>query len=307
MKLPSRGRAAGKVILLGEHVVVYARPALAAGLAQGLEVLVERGDGEPAVVSDVPALADDPRPLALVREAAAALGLDPAGLRVTIRSALPAGAGLGSSAALAVATLRALAAAAGRRLALAEELALGRRLEAVFHGNPSGIDPAAAILGGCFRFVRGEPPAVTPLRAPRPLPLVIALTGRGRSTGAVVAGLRERWDADRAAHERRFDAVAEVVERGAAAVEAGDLPALGRAFDQNQRLLEALGVSAPEVEALVAAARAAGAYGAKLTGGGGGGAVIAVAAEPERIAAALRAAGAQTMVARIGAAEEEAA
>jgi 5,10-methylenetetrahydromethanopterin reductase len=59
LKLPASGRAAGKVILLGEHVVVYARPALAAGLARGLEVRVQRGDGPPAVETDVPALAAD--------------------------------------------------------------------------------------------------------------------------------------------------------------------------------------------------------------------------------------------------------
>ena len=109
MKLPARGRAAGKVILLGEHVVVYARPALAAGLARGLEVRVERGNGPLAVRTDVPSLAADERPLALVREAAAALGTDAEGLRVDIRSELPAGAGLGSSAALSVAVLRAVA------------------------------------------------------------------------------------------------------------------------------------------------------------------------------------------------------
>ena len=307
MKLPASGRAAGKVILLGEHVVVYARPALAAGLARGLEVRVQRGSGEPTVETDVSALASDERPLALVREAAAALGIAADGLRVAIRSELPAGAGLGSSASARSTATESAAEAAGRRLALAEELALGRRLETVFHGNPSGIDPAAAVLGGCFRFTRGEPPMVTPLRVPRPLPLVVGFTGRGRSTGAVVAGLRTRWEADRAAYERRFDEVAGLVAEGAAAVESGDVAGLGRAFDENQRLLEALGVSAPEVESLVAAARSAGAFGAKLTGGGGGGAIIAVAPEPERVAVALRAAGAQTMVAVIGAAEEEAA
>src|SRR5439155_305560 len=223
-------------------------------------------------------------------------------------SQLPAGAGLGSSAALAIAVLRALAAAAGRRLRPDEELALGRRLEAIFHGHPSGIDPAAAAQpgGGCIRFVRGEPPAIGALRTARPLPLVIAL-GPPRSTGAAVGGLRARWEADRVRHERLFDRVAAVVEAGARAAEAGDLPALGHAFDENQALLAALGVSAPAVEALAAAARAAGALGAKLTGGGAGGAVIALAAEPERVAAQLRTQQVETIVVRVGTAEEAAA
>ena len=308
MNLPARGRAAGKVILLGEHAVVYGRPALAAGLGLGLEVEVTAGGGAFRVESDLALLAGDPRPAALAAEAARALGIEPRGLVLRIRSELPAGAGLGSSAALAIAVLRALAAAVGRRLEPGEELGLGRRLEAIFHGHPSGIDPAAAAEGGsgCIRFVRGEPPTITRLRTPRPLPLVIAL-GPARSTGAAVGGLRTRWEADRARCERLFDEVAAVVEAGARAAEAGDLPALGRAFDENQALLGALGVSAPEVETRAAAARGAGALGAKLTGGGAGGAVIALAAEPERVAAELRAQQIKTIVVRVGTAEEAAA
>jgi mevalonate kinase len=212
---------------------------------------------------------------------------------------MPSGRGLGSSAALAVATLRALAAAAGRTLDPTLELDAGRRLEAVFHGTPSGIDPAAAALGTCFRFVRGEPPVVTPLPLPAPLPLVVAFGSRPRRTAAAVGGLRERWQADRARHEALFDEVAAVVERGARAATSGDLPALGRAFDDNQALLERLGVSSDEIATLVGAARRAGALGAKLTGGGAGGAVIALADDPESLALRLRDEGWTVLVSRI--------
>ena len=305
MKLPARGRAAGKVILLGEHAVVYGRPALAAGLPLWLEAEVIAGEGPARLESD--RHADDPRPARLVAEAAAAVGLEARGLVVRVCSEVPAGVGVGSSAALAVAVLRSLAAAAGRRLAHDEELEIATRLESIFHGHPSGIDPVAAALGGCFRFVRGTPPAIAPVRPAVPLPLVIAFGAEPRSTGAAVMGLRARWEVERARHEALFDAVATTVEDGVRAAEAGDLGALGRAFDRNQALLEALGVSAPEVEGLVARARASGALGAKLTGGGAGGAVIAVAPEPERLAAALGADGTRTIVAHVGAAAEEAA
>ncbi|TMA37716.1 MAG: mevalonate kinase [Deltaproteobacteria bacterium] len=305
MKASARGRAAGKVILLGEHAVVYGRPALAAGLPLWLEAEVVAGEGPARFESD--RHADDPRAARLIAEAAAAVGLEPRGLVVRVRSDVPAGVGVGSSAALAVAVLRALAAAAGRRLARDEELEVATRLESIFHGHPSGIDPAAAALGGCFRFVRGTPPVVAPVRPVVPLPLVIAFGARPRSTGAAVMGLRARWEADRARHEALFDAVAATVEDGARAVEAGDLAALGRAFDRNQTLLETIGVSAPEVEALAARARAAGALGAKLTGGGAGGAVGARAPDPERLAGALGADGTRTIVAHVGAAAEEAA
>jgi mevalonate kinase len=303
-----RGRAGGKVILLGEHAVVYGRPALAAALRPGVEVEVVRGRG-PLVETDRRELAGDARPGQLVGDAASCLGLDPREWVARIHAELPAGRGLGSSAALVIAVLRALADAAGTTLSTDDERALGRRLEAIFHGTPSGIDPTAAAepAGRCFRFVRGEPPTVTPLRPRTPLPLVIAFGARPRSTGAAVGGLRERWEADRASYERLFDGVAAAVEAGARAAEAGDVAALGRAFDENQALLEELGVSAPEVETLIDVARRGGALGAKLTGGGAGGAVIALTRDPERLGAILRETGAETLVVHVGAEVERAA
>src|SRR5207249_9152139 len=224
---------------------VYGRPALAAGLPLGLAAEVASSAGGPRLESDHPDLDADPRAAALVAEAAAILDLPGRDSVIRVRSELPPGVGLGSSAALAVAVLRALAAGGDRLLSRDEELRLGRHLEAIFHGHPSGIDPAAAALGpGCFRFVRGDPPTIMPLRLARALPLVVAMSTRPRSTGAAVTGLRARWAADPTRYERVFDEVASVVEEGIYAAERGDLEGLGHAFDRNQALLETLGVSA---------------------------------------------------------------
>jgi mevalonate kinase len=296
----AHGRAGGKVILLGEHAVVYGRPALATGLPLGLDATVETGDG-PRLLSEE---TDDPRGTRLVAETARLMGLDPARAVVRVRSDIPAGRGLGSSAALSVAVLRAMASAAGRTLDTDLTLAHGRTLEGIFHGTPSGVDPAAAALGTCLRFVRGEPPTVTPIRPNRPFRLVIAYGDRPRSTGAAVGALRERWQADRTRYERLFDDVAHAVDDGIAALEAGDLQALGARFDQNQELLETLGVSAPEIETLVGAARRAGALGAKLTGGGAGGAIVAIARDPDAVAVALRRTGATSLVLEVGTADD---
>ena len=296
---PARGRAGAKVILLGEHAVVYGRPALASGLPLGLEAEAVRGAG-PRLESDVDAGA---RGEALVVEATRAVGLEPREWIVRVRSAIPPGQGLGSSAALSIAVLRALAAAAGRVLAPGEELRLGRMLEGIFHGTPSGIDPAAAALGSTFRFVRGDPPLVEPIALGAPVPLVIALGAAARSTGTAVGGLRERWQAEGKRYETLFDDVAAAVDAGVRALRAGDLVALGAAFDRNQALLEALGVSSPEIERRVAAARAAGALGAKLTGGGAGGAVIALVdtCSAEAVTEALRAPASATLRVTLGA------
>ena len=303
MHTNAHGRAGGKVILLGEHVVVYGRPALAAGVPLVVDATVEAGPG-PRLVSEMPT---DPRTTRLVAEAAGMMGLDPAQVVVRVRSDIPPGRGLGSSAALAVAVLRALAAAAGRPLDTATTLARGRVLEQIFHGTPSGVDPAAAALGTCFRFVRGEPPLVTPIVLARPIRLVVAYGNRSRSTGAAVGGLRERWRADEARYERLFDEVTAIVCGGIAALEQGDLAGLGAAFDRNQTLLEALGVSHDDVESLIALARESGALGAKLTGGGGGGAIHAVGDDPESIASGLRRSGARTFIVDVGRSRERAA
>jgi mevalonate kinase len=296
MHTPAHGRAGGKVILLGEHVVVYGRPALATGLPLSIDATVEVGAG-PGVISEAEV---DPRTTRLVAEAARAFGLDPSRLVVRVRSDVPPGRGLGSSAALSVAVLRAMAAAAGRTLDVPATLAFGRELESIFHGTPSGVDPAAAALGTCFRFVRGEPPTVTPVALPRPLRLVIAYGKRARSTGSAVGALRDRWQRDRDRYEALFDDAAAIVEQGIAAAERGDLPALGAAFDRNQAVLEGLGVSHEDVERLVAAAREAGALGAKLTGGGAGGAIVALVDDVESVTRALGACGATTMVVEVG-------
>lgn len=293
----SSGRAGGKVILLGEHAVVYGRPAIAAGLSLGMTAEVLEGFG-PAIDGD-PRARGDARPRELVRAAATLVGLDPSNVVVHVRSELPPGRGFGSSAALAVAVLRALAARVGRTLARREELELGRQLEAVFHGTPSGIDPAAAALGGCFHFVRGEPPTVTPLALARPLPLVIGFDDAERSTGEVVARLRARHTAAPERYEALFDAVAAVVEDGVGAARAGNLAELGRAFDRNQAILETLGVSSTDTDRAVRAARRAGALGAKLTGGGAGGAIIALVSDSTPVVAALKALGMQTRVVHV--------
>jgi mevalonate kinase len=182
---------------------------------------------------------------------------------------------MGSSAALAVGTIRALH---GINLPFTTVDELAFRVERVFHGNPSGIDHAVSALGGVLAYRRGEAPVS--LELPRPLRLVVIDTGAPGDTAAMVAGVRARGRHD------LLDAVGAVAERVIAGLASG--ADCGELFDENQRLLRALGVSTPALDAACAALGRAGARGAKLAGAGGGGVAFGVVDDVDRALAELR-------------------
>ena len=191
-------------------------------------------------------------------------------MRVAVSATLPPGAGLGSSAALAVAVTRAIAAAIERPLDLADTERIADLAERVFHENPSGIDVALSARGGLGSFERGR--GLSPIDA-APIPLAIGLSGQPRSTAAMVRKVADSLVANRAPLARLGDAA----RAGTRAACDGDLEALGRLFTAAHADLSAIGVSTDVLDAMVALALDAGALGAKLTGGGGGGSVIALA------------------------------
>ena len=285
--------AHGKVILLGEHAVVYGHPALAGALADGVTVEARPGRGvlripQWSCVVD-PALDTDAtlaRAYAAIRERAGAPALD---LSLTFN--LPTGAGLGSSAAMAVAVGRAL----GLEGAALADAAMAS--ETVIHGRPSGLDHTVSMAGGFGLFTRAA--GLEPLAA-APLSLTIGHTGKARDTKGRVARVAELVDQRGDEVRARFAAIEALVARGAEAVARGSYGELGEAMNENQRHLEALEVSCPEIERMCALARDAGAFGCKLTGGGGGGCVIAVGNDAA-VADAWRGAGFQTFAATVSA------
>jgi mevalonate kinase len=294
------GYAPGKVILLGEHAVVHGQPALAAPVYPGVEVRSEPGEGRLRVPAwDVTARPGDGSSLG---EALAAIlksmemPMPPVDLTATFH--VPAGAGLGSSAALSVAAARVLSLFRPGGL---DEAALARvalAAETVFHGTPSGVDHAVVAQGGMSRFSRAE--GLRRVVGQRKFILNIGHTGLQRDTKGRVARvsqlLAERPEDTRA----RFQAIGALVEKGVRAVEEGDLGTLGAAMDENQRHLDALEVSCSAIERLCALAREAGAVGAKLTGGGGGGCVIALAPGREQaVQDAWQKAGFQAFVTQV--------
>ena len=301
-RLPVEASACGKVILLGEHAVVYGRPALAAPvcglrararaepLPPGAGCWIEAPDtGERLRLSEAP-----DHPLArTVRLALEHLGLPEPDLRLVLRSELPVAGGLGSSAAASAALVRALFRWADRTPEPEIVSALVYEIEKLHHGTPSGIDNTVIAYERPIRFVRGQPPVL--LRIARPFTLVIADSGVPSPTRETVAAVRAGWEREPARYEALFDAIAGLVQEAEACLQAGAIEALGSLLDANHRILQELGVSSPLLDRLVEAARMAGALGAKLTGGGRGGNVIALVRpeDVEVVTRALRAAGAR--------------
>lgn len=265
------GFGPGKVILLGEHGVVYGEPALAAPLRVGVQA-VARAAERCSVVC--------PRDLSPVHRRAleeafarAALLTGAPKVQVSLKSDLPVSMGLGSSAALSVAVARALIAAApprpGRK---ASELEVALAMEKVFHGTPSGVDHATSACGNPVLFKQGK---VKPLVAKRPIDVVVVLLGDRPSTKDTVRGLRERQARWPDRYRRLFREIGHVAREGAEAVTSGELESLGDLMNLNQGLLCALQLSSDRIDAMTRELRAMGALGAKLTGAGGdGGAVI---------------------------------
>lgn len=297
--------APGKIILFGEHAVVYQRPAIAVPVTSvGVTVTVsDLPVGEPRqarilardVVIDCP-LRDLPadHPLALaVATTLAQMGLnDLPAVQLEITSTLPIAAGLGSGAAVSAAIARALSNYIGSPLTDEQVSAVAYRVDQKHHGTPSGIDNTVIAYAQPIWFVRGQ--GFERLTVAEPFTVVIGDSGVSSPTGAVVGDLRARWQADPQPYERLFDAVGAVASQARVLIEQGPSAGLGPLMTHNHTLLQALDVSSPALDRLVQAALDAGAFGAKLCGGGRGGNMIALVTEQlaPTVAEALRSAGA---------------
>lgn len=312
----TRASACGKTILLGEHAVVYGRPAIAVPVPSRRAVVevrdTARGSGIVVIAQDLQMRYQMGSPdvdehgrflLAAVAGALAEIGpVEAPDLELTICSSIPIARGMGSGAAVSAAIARGIAGRLGASLSCQRLSELVYDTERLLHGTPSGIDNTVVAYEAPVWFQRDQ--GAEPIALGRSLELVIGDTGIPSRTRESVALVRRRWESNPAPLETLFDAVGAVVQQGRDAIAQGDLAGLGRAMDRNQGLLEELGVSDPALERLIVAAREAGALGAKLSGGGMGGCMIALVA-PEgaaQVEVALRAAGASDALAtRVGA------
>ncbi len=299
------GTASGKIILFGEHAVVYGRPAIAAPVTPvraEATIASTQNDSVTIDAADVSRQynlheAPDDDPIAtIVRLTCERLGVEPKSFSLRIRSTIPVARGLGSGAAVSVAVVRALGKFFGRVLPPAEVSALAFQVEKLHHGTPSGIDNTVVAFEQPIYFVRDRP--FETVRVARPFLIAIADTGKVSPTKIAVGDVRRAWESDRARYESLFDQIGAIVRDARKVVENGQVTALGSLMLKNQELLNEIGVSSEEIELMVDAALGAGAEGAKLSGAGRGGNVIALVKEDTRkdVARALSQAGAVRVI-----------
>lgn len=280
----SKASAPGKVILFGEHAVVYGQPALAVPVTQvQAEVRIDR-IFSPGIRINAPniqlnerleALAPSHPLAATVRNTLTALEAGSlSGVTILVRSTIPVASGLGSGAAVSVAMIRALAKYLKKPLTDEQVSALAFKTEKLYHGTPSGIDNTVVTYAKPVYYIKGHPIEV--LRVKKPFTILIGDTGVPASTKESVRDVRMQHHKNPERYETLFATIGSISRTACKLIENGMPESFGPLMDENHAMLRSMGVSSPELDHLVEAARQAGALGAKLSGGGRGGNMIAL-------------------------------
>lgn len=282
----------GKVILFGEHVVVFGAPAIVAGVNQytDCELTVTKGkpgwtvdDHRPAVPGYIVKKADEQKIAHKLVFDHLKIDLSKDGLLIRLGGPLVPSSGIGASASDVVSLSRALSEVYGLNLTEDQVNASAFAGECGYHGTPSGVDNTAATFGGLLSYRRDAGKSYfDKIQFREPLFLVVVGTGITASTTTVVGDVAKL----RKAQPEKFAQITkeynEIVAAAAAAIASGDLREIGRLMNRNHALLQQLTVSCDELESIVNRSRELGALGAKLSGTGRGGIAVALCASEEQ-------------------------
>ena len=310
--------APAKIILFGEHFVVYGEPAIVlaidkrayakaefrsdkkllirssnlniAGIFENGNFKVEEGNPKEARMKL--------EPLKCAVEKVLEISGEKVGLNIEVSSAVPVAAGLGSSAAVASAVAASVGALLNVKMTKEDVFRISFEAEKIMHGTPSGVDPAISTFGGALLFQMDT--GFKPLDVKADIPLVIGNTGVERLTRVQVSKVRSVRDRYPQIFESMMRTVREIVLRAIEALREGGLETLGELMNFNHALLYGVGVSDESLEWLINSARKAGALGAKLTGAGGGGCMIALTdkGKLEKVLEAVQRSGGNAFIAR---------
>lgn len=272
--------APGKVFLFGEHAVVYGKPGIAMAIRPRVFVTVRRSKHPPRVKSPY------------IESCFSELGVKGS---VYINSQLPSSAGLGSSAAVTVATLSAINDEFGLNQTKEEIADLAHAIEKKVQGKASATDTYVSSFGGMV-LIKGNQKRILP---PQNLQIVVGNSLVSHSTTRMVEMVATFKNKDPRIANPVLDAIEGVTMKAVHFL--SNPKVLGNYMDINHALLEALGVSHPQLNRMVMASRAAGAYGAKLTGAGGGGCMIALCPKRSktRVAGAIESCDAKAIITTI--------
>ena len=297
-----RQAACGKIILLGEHAVVYGRPAIALPIPLAVEAAIRKGGEAVNVVIprwgvEQKVRVTNPGFTGIIAQMLEQLGLDKENMTIEVFPHIPRAMGLGGSSALAVAIIRAIDHAYKLDLKDGRINELAFECEKAAHGTPSGVDNTVATYGSPLYYQRrDEQPLFSTLKLGQPLELVIGMTGKESLTADTVAKVRASWRQYPERYETIFDQIGHLTVSASDAVKSGQLNELGELMNLCHGYLNALQLSTPELEEMIHVARQNGAVGAKLTGGGGGGSMIALCPDSSGpVKTAIESAGYRTL------------
>jgi mevalonate kinase len=295
--------ASGKIILFGEHAVVYGQPAIAVPVAQvATTVQIEQGSKGIWIDAPVINLCDDLSTLPTTHPIKKVLidffelaNIPQPPLKIQITSTIPIASGLGSGAAVSVALLRGLSLFFKITLTAEQINDLAFETEKIHHGTPSGIDNTVIAFSRPVYYIKNH--RLETFTVKRPFHILIADTGISALTKVAVGDVRALVERDQIIYGNWIEQIGQIVVAARTCIEIGNLVELGSLMTKNQTALSHLTVSSPELDTLIATAMSHGALGAKLSGGGRGGNCIALVEESsiEKVTAELVKAGAKSV------------